>query len=889
MRGGLRPMAAAPGSHPLADDEHGDDGPAREGATAPATLDPDWRWDLIAVLTVAALGILAMWPTLDAAFLPGDDEHFVQNHSLVNHPTLPNLLRLFTVVHRDLYQPIPMVSFAVDTALYGRQAWGFHLTNVLVHALTAAALWCLIRCRWQRRDVACLAAALFAVHPQSVEAVASVTGRFMQVGTLFSLLSVLAMLRWSRTAQTESGWLAASILSAVLAMTSKVQPALPVLLLLIVYGKPLRGARDWWAAWGTVLALTVAMTLLGMWTTAQVGFVASASQTLPGNAVGRALMAMGIYLTNLVHVTGLSPWYLPPVVWSWADTHIWVGAAGLAVCAAVIAWSWRSGRTMVAAGLVWYLVALLPLLGASSARNLIAADRYTYLANMGLFLAVAALVATAVGRLRVTSGRAFVRWASVAVSGGVLVILVASTWAYLPHYRDGLAMYERVRELYPDAPWVRLNVGWELARRGQLEQARDLAQQELDHEHGDPARAHHLLGWIEERAGRLDEAAEHYELAVSLKPGDPGMLYELGRIRGKQGRSDEARALYEQALAVHSQHLPSLIGLAKIETRAGDLDAAGEALSRALAINPQHVDALTDLGTVRLQQGRRGEAEALFRKAIEIEPAHVRARTNLAVILAQSNRQNEALSHYDEVLAHSPHSIPARLNRAALLQGWGQLIQAQEDYKAVLSVNPGAVPALEGWQDVLLKTDPENGPAGAARIWSVAVKHAGPRPDLLGGLAWAQALAGQVDGARTNARKALQANDGQIAARLAKVLTAMRQRDVEAALAGLDRACADRRAAVAEHLDRTARAIGAYGMRHPDEPLPYLLTGRIMLARGQTSQAMQAFAELKRVSDDPVWEERIDRILSGAGAASRPATRPATATSGARTPSPDRR
>ena len=77
----------------------------------------------------------------------------------------------------NLYRPGLLVSMAVDFALWGERAAGFHLTNLLLHGLMVWLVYQLVRAVTEREELAAVAALLFAVHPTHVEAVAWISGR----------------------------------------------------------------------------------------------------------------------------------------------------------------------------------------------------------------------------------------------------------------------------------------------------------------------------------------------------------------------------------------------------------------------------------------------------------------------------------------------------------------------------------------------------------------------------------------------------------------------------------------------------------------------------------------------------------------------------------------
>jgi hypothetical protein len=109
-------------------------------------------------VAVAIVAVVTGLPSLRGGFLAGDDLHLILNHILVNHPTWGHALELLTLrAHRDLYQPVPLLTYSLDFVVVNALgllpttegphagAWIFHLTNVLVHAVNAALVFFVIR------------------------------------------------------------------------------------------------------------------------------------------------------------------------------------------------------------------------------------------------------------------------------------------------------------------------------------------------------------------------------------------------------------------------------------------------------------------------------------------------------------------------------------------------------------------------------------------------------------------------------------------------------------------------------------------------------------------------------------------------------------------------
>src|SRR6185503_15168874 len=249
------------------------------------------------LVTVAALALAFSWPTRHGEFLEGDDHNLVLEHVFVNHPSWHHAWRLLTMVHGDLYQPVPMLTFQANYALSGpdpehRAAVSplvFHLTNIGLHMVNSA-LACLIALRLARcRRIAFLTGILFACHPFAQEPVAWITGRMILLATACSLgLILLATLRRE---DARGAWSVGAIVLWIIALLSKVLPSVPVAAAWCDHRTHSHFPRRWWLTYGVLLALTAGGTLLAIWTTQQVGFIEKTRQEVHTPTPIRMLLA----------------------------------------------------------------------------------------------------------------------------------------------------------------------------------------------------------------------------------------------------------------------------------------------------------------------------------------------------------------------------------------------------------------------------------------------------------------------------------------------------------------------------------------------------------------------------------------------------------------------
>jgi hypothetical protein len=185
-------------------------------------------------IAIIALTLLSFWPTTDNGFLPfGFDDAIIEDTPALRELSAHNVWAIFTQFNQAHYVPLSLLSLAVDHSIWGLDPRGYHLTNIVVHALAALLLyvWLLgILDVWP----AALTAAVFAVHPIQMEAVSlAIQRKTVLSGALF-----FATLIWyQRWHQRRDPWLYAAAVTTYLAaaMAKPAVASLPCLLLLYDY------------------------------------------------------------------------------------------------------------------------------------------------------------------------------------------------------------------------------------------------------------------------------------------------------------------------------------------------------------------------------------------------------------------------------------------------------------------------------------------------------------------------------------------------------------------------------------------------------------------------------------------------------------------------------
>ena len=278
---------------------------------------------------------------------------------------------------------------------------------------------------------------------------------------------------------------------------------------------------------------------------------------------------------------------------------------------------------------------LVPVLGFVQAGPQARADRYTYVAMIGITMMVAwgarEIRPACVGRQWCWPRVRTWRW-SPTLAGPSNNSRMAQQHDVVPARvgrHDGqLRRAQRTRHRAAQ-------LGIHNAAIGELRAALAIAP--------DWAEAHSDLGLALRRSNRMDEAVAHLERAVQLRPDDTPSRVNLGGGYLAQGRSREAEAEFRQAvrLAPDSYEAQRALGLALAQQ--GGLEGARRAFEAAVHLNADYVDGYLNLGTVLGRMGLADEAARAFSAVIRLRPDSAEGYIGPATALATQGRSSEAV------------------------------------------------------------------------------------------------------------------------------------------------------------------------------------------------------------------------------------------------------
>ncbi len=560
--------------------------------------------------------MLLFSPAVRCGFLNYDDPGYVTKNLHVQAGlSWTGLVWAFTAP-TDYWHPLTWLSHMLDWQLYGASPAGHHFTNVAWHAVNAVLAFFVFRRLAGGTWLSAFAAAVFAWHPLRVESVAWVTERKDVLSGCFFLLTILAYARYADCRRDGRRWLGSYVLTLGCfvggLMSKPILVTVPALLLIL----------DWWP-FRRLTSVSAMRLAVGE----KVPFIALSTVTAlvtvrmqqnigafvlglpPGARIGNAVVSLARYLGKFVWPADLAVCYPHPGHW---PTLTVLAATALVVCLGFIAWRVRRQLPWVMVGLLWFVVALLPVIGLIQAGFQSMADRYTYLSMLGVELGI-------IWTLRQAITSAALQSAAVVAGILVLAALVIRTHQQQAVWHDSVSLFEHAVAITHGNAVAEDLLASALVSTGRLEDAAIHASRATAL---NPQNAPALITYagIRQKQGRTAAAIELYQAALAVRPNDALVQLELGLLKYGMGRTEEARRFMTVALQTGPELLPRTRDVARMAFEQGNVSASRFFYEIILAAAPNDAEAHVVLGYIQIRTGDRAGGLARWKRALEIDP-----------------------------------------------------------------------------------------------------------------------------------------------------------------------------------------------------------------------------------------------------------------------------
>ena len=620
---------------------------------------------LSVAIFILLLTFLVYTPALENDFVNWDDPLYIGKNIHIRSLNLKSLHWMFTTFHAGFWIPLTWFSHALDYALWGLNPTMHHLTNNILHALNSMLLFFLVVKLLLRVKVDSLVppsritlkvlehplliggitALLFALHPLRVESVVWMTERKDLLSAFFVLFSLLFYLSYTSSDRQKHRrlWFLISLSSFILALMSKpMAVSLPAILLLLdLY--PLKRLGHYPRKNLSVLLekipfLVSSLTICVVTIMAKhsIGALRNLEAVPLTSRLVNGCRVLIFYLEKMVWPFTLVPFYPLTKTINFLDMQYLVSGILVFVISGWCVWMVKRKSSLWLIAWAYYVVGLLPTLGIIQVGRQAAADRFTYLPGISLFLLSGIGIAWSWEKAALFSHKKVLRGLLMVCIGAVLLLLSYRTTQQIKVWQNSEILWNYVINNFPKSvPTAYLNLGSAHIIKGRLDEAIAAYKKALVI-NPNFADAHTNLGIAYGRKGRLDEAIHEYKKALAINPNSANAHSNLGTAYGAKGLFDEAIAEFKHSLALNPNNAKAYYNLGAAYEEKGLLDNAISDYKKALAINPYYAKAHYRLGSALKTRGKLKEAISAYHKVIRIEQDNHEVYNELAWIYATS-------------------------------------------------------------------------------------------------------------------------------------------------------------------------------------------------------------------------------------------------------------
>ena len=608
---------------------------------------------------IVAATVVSYIPAIQSGFI-WDDDHLLWRNETIKADD--GLYQFWCSKKAPDYYPITWSTFWVEWRLFGDRGMGYHISNVIQHAIGALLVWAVLRTL--KIPGAWVVGLIFALHPVNIASVAWISEMKNTLSIIFYLVAVLLYLKFDD--KERPGWYWAALgLYAVGLLTKTSIVVLPVVLLGCVWWRRrrIRGMDLIYSIPFFFMSLVASYgTVWFQYNRAIKSAVVRPEGMLSRVAAAGAALWFYVYKILVpINISMIYPrWEVNPGS-SFASLLWLVPGLALVACAVVVIARRRSfwARPLIFA-VGYFVLCMLPVLGAFDMYFF----RYSFVADHWQYLGIIGIIALVVGfadwALKTFPRRARVASIIVAAACAAVLALLLVQHAY-PEVNPTAANVASPEE----NPWPKFRYGAYMAFfsivAGTLGAAAWVLRTRL--------RSARNLG----AAVGLLVAGTLFALTLDKTPiyRDEGTLWHDTIPRNPKCWI----AHYNMGTFLASRHHKLLAGLPY--------------LRMAVRLNPDYESAHNNLGLTLHQLRRSNEALPYFDRALKLKPYYPEAHFNKGLALASLGRLDEAIEYYRAALQYKKNYAQVFFSLGQAYERKGDLKEAANNYLFSTRANPG--------------------------------------------------------------------------------------------------------------------------------------------------------------------------------------------------------
>jgi protein O-mannosyl-transferase len=609
-----------------------------------------WKGDLLPLLGILAVSFVVFIPTLSADFVYWDDDRYVLDNTLLQPLSWKTVRNIFTTPVSNSYNPLVILSLAVDKQLFGLNASYYHWHNVFLHLVCTGLVFWWMRLLPISRMGAVIIAVLFGIHTMRVESVAWVTERKDLIFGIWFVAAGIAYMYFIRAKSLSIGrwkYYLIALIFIFVSLLSKIQAvSFPLAMLTIDYlmGRTDVKGKNFIQKWIPLVVEKIPFFLLSLGIgVVGVHFLGDTIETGKLYPFWQRLFfapyTLSVYLCKFFVPVVLSALHPYPAPSDYLPVKYFLSAIPILGLVGLVVWRFRQNKAVVF-GLMFFLANVIFLLQVVGGGQAFLADRFTYIAYIGLFFIVAYFYDWVVANksewlmgLRLVIGGWVIALCVMTYQRSEIWMNSETLWEdalsqykfidvayynmgnYLRQKKQILkaeACYNKILEVQPNNYNANLNLGILFFDRNENDKAEVCFQKVVASNPPDidvKAKGYGNLGGVFFRQNKFGMAESYIDTALKLQPVYPDAYLNRGVTYSVTNQHPKAKADYEKYISYKQDNSRAYLWLGIEYFTIKDYKGAIEQYTKSLAINPNDKEVYGRRAESYLALGNKGAAD----------------------------------------------------------------------------------------------------------------------------------------------------------------------------------------------------------------------------------------------------------------------------------------
>lgn len=568
---------------------------------------------VLAIVTFAVFGQVYSYD-----FINVDDNVYVTENSHVKSGITPaNVAWAFGTTDAEFWHPLTWLSLMFDYYLYGLNAGGYHMTNLILHILSTLLLFWLFSRMTGEIGLSAFVAALFALHPLRVQSVAFIAERKDVLSVFWGMLTLCLYVYYTEKPVVKR-YLPVLFFFIPALMSKSIVVTLPFIMVLLDYW-PLgrfESKKEKILSWqlrekAPFLILSAVFSLITLFVhhTSSSEYI----QSSLGLRIINAPVSFISYLGKILWPYNLAPFGIfpdqPPFWLVWSSVLLIITLSAVVIAE-------RKRLPYLFVGWFWYVITLLPVIGIiriAKSGNRAMADNYTYLPSIGLAVGLA----WGIGFLFKHEDRRKKILFPAAIA--VLAVLSVMTWRQCHYWENSIVLANRALQITEDnylAYTIRGNANYIFGKYLQaISDFNEAVRLKPDY-----LPVYMYRGVTCERLGQYQSAIEDYNEVIRLKPDYFDAYNNRGNAYALLGRYHQAIEEYGKTLRLKPDYAEAYNSRGNVYTILGRHELALKDYDKVIRLKPDYVNAYNSRGNIYAMLGQYQPAIEDYGKAIHLNP-----------------------------------------------------------------------------------------------------------------------------------------------------------------------------------------------------------------------------------------------------------------------------